>query len=107
MLLDRNADVQVVSKGKSRGVTPLMLAALSNKPEIVQLLLKAGADANAVSSSNLSVLAHAAIGAHIKRNTASLQVLLASGMKADEAAIQVTKSSLLRFGTGPCPLTTL
>lgn len=47
-LLDENPNIEARDKN---GITPLLLAALLNSPEIIELLLDKGADANARSNS--------------------------------------------------------
>jgi len=74
-----------------------MLAALSSKNGIAEILLKAGADPNALSDAKLSVLSHAAIGSFIKRDTTTLSYLSSHGMKTDEEAIAAIRSPLLRY----------
>ena len=55
-LLDENPNIEARDKN---GITPLLLAALLNSPEIMELLLDKGADANARSNSGHGFFLHA------------------------------------------------
>jgi uncharacterized protein len=61
------------------GSTALMIAAYKGSPECLKVLLKAGADINAVSDSGTSVLQHAA--AHARQD--NVKVLIEHGVKVN------------------------
>ena len=63
----------------TNGSSPLMIAAYKGSPECLKLLLKAGADINAVSDSGSSVLQHAA--AHGRKD--NVKVLIEHGVNVN------------------------
>ena len=55
-LLEENPDIEARDKN---GITPLLLAALLNSPEVIELLLDKGADANTRSNSGYGLFLYA------------------------------------------------
>ncbi len=72
-----------VKKGEIllKGISPLMLAAAHREPAVIELLLKAGADVNAVDIRGMTPLHYAA--ASEARNAKTLKMLLAAGARPE------------------------
>lgn len=71
---------QVEDRGQKNDCTPLMEAASAGHLEIIELLLKHGADVNATSSSGNTPLMYACAGGHVN----AVKLLLSSGANVED-----------------------
>lgn len=73
--LNAGADIMA----RDEGTTPLHYAAMFKGAEVVQLMVDAGADVNAVGNSNLTPLHYNLFGAYYRGSAAVIRVLIAGG----------------------------